>query len=337
MAKLPAFDSIDYLVDRAFPLARHFPNSLLNLDNPNASGPDAFREQRDHAERFRHELGSKTPLEIADLVKAQKLRDNDALAAKLIKEEAARFFNLPSANANFDHYCKAAYWTLDECIALSFGKNPKLVNWASVKPYLSVSPFALAYERLRDLTERAKWAKQLFEPVFPSTYLSWAKKAGVPLSEELLKRSVDSGISLVGWQELFEKQKSITGQISKNYDEVAVISQKTIDELSEQIARLSEQSLANKSASAAIVKTLPAATRERESMLKLLAAMAIKGYGFDPRLPRNSATKDIRTDLETLGLPMDDGTILKYLKEGSQFIDTDALTPLDRKPNSPKR
>ena len=44
--------------------------------------------------------------------------------------------------------------------------------------------------------------------------------------------------------------------------------------------------------------------------------------------------KTIRTDLESLGLPMDDGTILKYLKEGSQFIDTDALTPLDRKPNS---
>ncbi len=337
MAKIPAFDPIDYLVDRAFPFARHFPNALLNLDNPNASGTEAFREQRDHAERFRHELGSKTPLEIAELVKAQKLRDNDALAAKLVKEAAARFFNLPTANANFDHYCKAAYWTLDECIALSFGKNPKLVNWASVKPYLSVSPFALSYERLRDLIERAKWAKQLFEPVLPSIFLSWAIKAGVPLSEELLKRSVDNGISLVGWQELFEKQKLITDQISKNYDEFAVTSQKTIDELSAQIARLSELSLDNKSAAVAIEKTVPAATRERESMLKLLVGMAIKGYRFDPRLPRNSATKDIQTDLEILGLSMDDGTILKYLKEGSGLIDTDALTPLDRKPNSPKR
>ena len=178
MAKIPAFDPIEYLVARKFPLAQQFPISLIDFDNPNASGSETIREQRDLADRFRKELASKAPSDIADLVNVQKLRDNDALAAKLAKEEAARFFHQPSANVNFDHYCKAAYWTLDECIALSFGKNPKSVNWATVKPYLSVSPFALSYERLRDLIERAKWAKQLFDPLFPSIYLAWAKKNG---------------------------------------------------------------------------------------------------------------------------------------------------------------
>ena len=53
------------------------------------------------------------------------------LAAKQ-EEERKKFYNQPDANADFDYYCKCPYWTLDEAIALSLGKDPVKVNWNTV-------------------------------------------------------------------------------------------------------------------------------------------------------------------------------------------------------------
>ena len=61
--------------------------------------------------------------------------------------------------------------------------------------------------------------------------------------------------------------------------------------------------------------------RERESLLRLVAAMAVRGYRFDPALKRNAVTADVRSDLELLGFSMDDKTILKWLRAATDLID----------------
>jgi len=63
--------------------------------------------------------------------------------------------------------------------------------------------------------------------------------------------------------------------------------------------------------------------REKETLLKLVAAMGVKGYRFDPALKRNAATADIRSDLELLGFSMDDNTILKWLRAATDLVDKD--------------
>jgi hypothetical protein len=76
------------------------------------------------------------------------------------REEAQRFFNQPRAEADFEHWSKFAYWTLDEAIALSLGKTPQIVTWEEVKEYtgirsfasrtkvgVSTSPFAIQYKK----------------------------------------------------------------------------------------------------------------------------------------------------------------------------------------------
>jgi hypothetical protein len=52
-------------------------------------------------------------------------------------------------------------------------------------------------------------------------------------------------------------------------------------------------------------------TRERTSHLKLIAVLA-KCYGYDP-LKKNSAAAEIKSELERLGLSLDEDTIRKYL------------------------
>jgi len=48
--------------------------------------------------------------------------------------------------------------------------------------------------------------------------------------------------------------------------------------------------------------------------------MACEQYNFNPTLTRSSATSSIRDDIETVGLSMDNKTILKWLKEAAALI-----------------
>jgi len=48
--------------------------------------------------------------------------------------------------------------------------------------------------------------------------------------------------------------------------------------------------------------------------------MAIAGYKFDQDAKRNQATSDIQSDLDQLGIPLDQRTILKWLREACEII-----------------
>ena len=92
------------------------------------------------------------------------------------EEEAKRFFNWPQVRADFSHWSKASYWRLEEAIALSFGKDPRQVNWKSIEAHLAVSPFVRRYRDVRDLATRAKAMKRLFDPVLPGFFITWANR-----------------------------------------------------------------------------------------------------------------------------------------------------------------
>jgi hypothetical protein len=77
----------------------------------------------------------------------------------------------------------------------------------------------------------------------------------------------------------------------------------------------------NRAEVAASSSTVPdLKTRERESLLKIVAGMAMAGYSWDPSAARSDAIKDIADDLERLGIPLDPGTIRKWLRMGAQLI-----------------
>jgi hypothetical protein len=64
------------------------------------------------------------------------------------------------------------------------------------------------------------------------------------------------------------------------------------------------------------VQEKPFTTSERDSLLKLVIGMAVKGYSYDPSAKKNTAVADISTDLVGLGLQLSDDTIRKYLIQG---------------------
>ena len=76
-------------------------------------------------QRYRAELGNLTDEELRRLYEDERKK-------KLAEEDQERFFNQPSADADFDYWSKMAHWTLDEAVALSFGKSPAVVNKKSL-------------------------------------------------------------------------------------------------------------------------------------------------------------------------------------------------------------
>ncbi len=64
----------------------------------------------------------------------------------------------------------------------------------------------------------------------------------------------------------------------------------------------------------------PLHTKEKETLLKMAIGMAIKGYGYNPSAKRNNTTTEIKQDLESLGIQLDEDTIRKWLKEASEIL-----------------
>ena len=63
------------------------------------------------------------------------------------------------------------------------------------------------------------------------------------------------------------------------------------------------------------------ASRERHTLYKMLIAMALDGYGYDPTASKSPFPKELEGILDRLGLPVSDDTIRQKLKEASELLD----------------
>ena len=55
-------------------------------------------------------------------------------------------------------------------------------------------------------------------------------------------------------------------------------------------------------------------------MLKLVIGMAVKGYVYDPKAARSDSVAEIVKDLALVGVPLDDDTVRKWLREAAELL-----------------
>lgn len=347
MIRLPEFDPVKFLVRLKF----------LSFD-PWARGFDMPQEQqakcREEMAAYEAELERMSPAEIRGLVEQEKSKQADELKAKAEREEMARFFMRPNARADFDHWTKATYWTLDEAVALLFGKAPELVNWEKIKVYVNVSPFALQYSRVWDLARRASQWQQLSDPVSPGTILAWAKRNRIAVPQELETAVIAHGHQVVDWKTLYDQsqtelkatREAAKSEIEKSLAFAQTEAEKSIKVAKEEVEKIRQRAEAELNqkdyqifgltkerddlsarvteAEIQLSKTetaqRPLKTRERDSLLKLVIGLAIGGYKYDPSAKRNNAIADIANDLDTNGVHLDEDTIRKWLQEAAQQL-----------------
>jgi hypothetical protein len=158
-------EPIRIIISNEFRLGSKAPHSIRNaLNGPDGQG---ISTRIDHLSRL-----SKPELEaiIAGIYKRHKAR-----------EEARRFYNQRSADADLQYWAKAPLWTIEEAVALSFGKSPEVVNSGNIEPYAKVSDFARTYSRRMELAVRSVLGNKLPNPVQPDVFLKWADRYEEPV------------------------------------------------------------------------------------------------------------------------------------------------------------
>jgi hypothetical protein len=329
-------DCTEYLVLRRFPFAGaiEFSPSLSNR-----AGPSAVPNSETAISAYRAELASLSWEDLNQRYEAEKQREYQQALEKAKREEQVRFFNLPSANADYDHWSKAAHWTLDEAIALSFGKAPEIVRWSKLQKYSALgSPFAAQYARRRDLAMRALSWKQLYDPVLPGIFLAWANRTDIPVPPELTEAVEKHGGQVADWKTLHDKAveagKRDAEAAEKQIAEWKQLFNESIAQREEQRADWIEIVNAKKLKIAALEAEIdalqsqqPAAeaeqgigARERDSLLKLVIGMAVAAYIYDPKVARSDRPTEIAGDLERNGVPLDVDTVRKWLREAAELL-----------------
>ena len=195
--------------------------------------------------------------------------------------------------ANFAYWAKMAAWEISEGAALLVGVNPDLVRLRREWRESVGSATASRYKGVLNLAERAFEHGELGYPApVPRQWLEWAKKKDIPIPEML------------------------EAEVNKMYPDKELQREATrISCLEAENARLTSELAKAQSTSGQ-----PLATRERESMLKLIVGMAIQGYRYDPKARRGDAICDITSDLEKSGVALSDDTVRKYLVEAAPLL-----------------
>jgi hypothetical protein len=105
---------------------------------------------------------------------------------QFIIRDAKRLYNSHHADADYIHWGAMDSWTLDEAIALSLGKNPKIINWDFVYEFTLICKEAKEYEQRRDLLASAIPLGSLTDPVSPSLFLRWAMAKHLKVPQPLV-------------------------------------------------------------------------------------------------------------------------------------------------------
>jgi hypothetical protein len=315
-------DPVEFLLRRKYPHASKggtysLPASLAR-GLPSSPSSSKFSNA---VEAYRDELRAMSKEELQVLFESEIAKQQKEIAAKAEEEEGKRFYNFPNANADLSHWSKAAYWTLEEAIALSFGKEPRHVNWSMLVQFRNSSAFVEKYRKMRDLALRACAMQQISDPVYPAFYIAWAKQNGLEFNEGLAK-AVEANLgALTDWKqnyeqlsELYETHKAEWEKVAAGWREAAENANRELRNAAEVLKAVRQRDEATTSADK------PLGKRERESLLKIIAAMAIGGYGHDPTAVRSETVRQIVDDLQRQGLNLSDDTVRRFLKEAIEHL-----------------
>lgn len=193
------------------------------------------------------------------------------------------------------------------------GKDPRHVTWENVKIHLAKSSFAKKFNEIRELARRYVNCKELFDTVFPGVFLAWAKRMNLAIPDNLIDAVTKVGVQIADWKGWYEQATKQLEQVNSLYDKAMGLNNdkdKIIELLKLRIANLEKRQGSSPE------KDQPIKETERQSLFKLLAAMAYDGYGYNPDDKKSPTPKEISDAVtEHLGENIDTDTSRKWLKK----------------------
>ena len=201
----------------------------------------------------------------------------------------------PATDADFDFWARMAFWKPSEGIALICGREPDAITKDGLGRALDRgSPFAKRFVELMVIAERAREAWHLHSQDPPAYFMAWVEKLDLPYPPDLAAAVARFAESSVDWRARYQQ-------------------------LEQQVTQDRERIQAERE-SAPIPRSRELKTRERETVLKIMLGMAMRGYGWQPSATRSDAIVEICSDLDSIGLTVHADTIRKFLREATDLL-----------------
>lgn len=221
--------------------------------------------------------------------------DVDALSAKRIDRlhqsippPVAYGFGHPSYTARFNYWASMPRLSLHEASLLSLGADPSCMK----------------DDKFAELQKTLERGKSL-----------WAAHASFLEQREIFSRC----FHFTG----FGYAPEGIGQIKHWIDDLDILVHPEFYEGLEARIAPKQAELVATDALTSAQPTSKLSDQETETLYKLIAGMAIKGYVFEPNSKRNQATADIQSDLDQLGISLDQKTILKWVRIACDVVPKD--------------
>jgi hypothetical protein len=230
------------------------------------------------------------------------------------EEDKLALFNTAKAQARWNHWLAKPNWTLDEAAALSLERDPSVVNRASMMSVhlKNKSNFKRRFDEICDIIERASHGGEFADDgqprdrVKPERFMKWAVEQEFVWSSHFIPLMKDYRETNAGaWKAEAEAASREAAELRTRVDHLVLENEKLIERCN--ILEIE----ASKTCSA----------RERNNLLKIIISMACEKYHYKPNNPKNDSTTNILGGQERrLGKPISAETLLKRLREASQFL-----------------
>lgn len=204
---------------------------------------------------------------------------------------------------NLTHWTMASDFTGNEITALVMGEDPTLSDFSKNRGgplYRKLENSYNALRRWHDLDDRAP--------------LKW-QEIGVASEDEMLHSiNVEKRLSHFDPDDAYNRSKWLASDEHSGFATQRFSRTEVARWLTACTIQSAYKFIGGKSTDESL------STKERNTLLKVIVGMAIKGYAYDPASAKNDAPKEIETDIAKLGISVTDDTIRKYLKEAVETI-----------------
>lgn len=233
------------------------------------------------------------------------------LETALDPDEQAWFESQLSSPADLNHWSRLDYWTIDEAIVLLLGKNPRVMGSSNSQLMIQFAEISDRFSDTNEVYVRSENLKNSMDRISPIDFMVWAENKGFDFPPRLKQALLDRS-EVPNWKARYEDLRSEFDAYKLTKLEEPKDSQTELD--------TAEACTADEPAQDSGL-TEELSGKKKTSLLKLVIGLAICGYKYDPRISRNEAVSEIASDLHKLGISIDRGTVLTWLRTASEEIE----------------
>ncbi|MFN0023005.1 MAG: hypothetical protein ACKVS5_03820 [Parvularculaceae bacterium] len=184
--------------------------------------------------------------------------------------------------ADIAYWSKMSFWTIEQATVLLIGADPDAILDANSLAAGCAPGIKTAYSKMFRLLDSHIRLSGIGFSQSPTEIIEWALHAKVDPPDALVDAVRAQGRTLI-----------------------------------EERARRDDK---RAGASAAGDDVKPLGERERNTLLRMIIGMAIRGYSYDPDAKRSEVPKEIADDLGALGLDCSDQTVREKLKGAREHL-----------------